>query len=102
MLLDKGLEPKIGYCLSDGYSTYISKSFIEAPHSLYDIDIGGYLRDEYTYDILYPNVCLLNKGKFELELLDKVASYGNEPSVDNVYESVLIMAKVKTKKNEKI
>lgn len=94
-LLDKGLEPEIGYCLSDGYSTYISKSFIEAPYSLYDIDIGGYLKDEYTYDILYPNVCLLNKGKFELELLDKVASYGNEPSVDNVYESVLIMAKLK-------
>ena len=97
ILFDKGLEPEIGYCLSDGYSNYITKYFIEAPHSLYDIDIGGYLREEYTYDALYPNVCLLNKGNFELELMDKVASYGNEPRIDSVYESVLIMIKVKMK-----
>jgi hypothetical protein len=29
-----------------------------------DIDIGGYLREEYTYDAVYPNVCLLNKVNF--------------------------------------
>jgi hypothetical protein len=34
--------------------------------------------------------------------MDIVTSYDNEPNIDSVYESVLIMVKVKTKRRRKI
>ncbi len=102
ILKGKEFEVELGFCVSTDkkiydkkYKTYnefyIVKNICSSNDiNLYDRDLGY----NFKKNEVYSNVSIINKEKFQVEFLDCVEAYGNEPSIEYIYESILLMVKV--------
>src|SRR5437868_2959013 len=88
VLHQKNFHVSLGFYVAVSGEFYITKQHWE-PKDPYDRSLEEIFEDANIH--YYQSVWLLNQAEFHAQCVGSVATYGNEPTSSEVYESIILM-----------